>query len=145
MNAKSVSLAVWSSGFIACASLTGSDAHRVTLSTDLSDYAGARYGRVTLTNEGPHAVYGDLCNTLTVERLDGTTWLNAGDFGKERVILLPNSIPRLEPGASWDWAFEIVAPPFTALGGTFRLRVPVSDLKTGEAWDVLSPAFTVAP
>jgi hypothetical protein len=127
----------------ACTSPTANEPQVVELRTDRSSYGVGDTTRLTLTNQGPHAVYGALWPCLLeVEQWHGDNWQSAGNFPE---VCTLGFVPRLEPGASTERGFKIVIPPFALSGGEYRFHMSLFDLVTEEPFDVFSPRFSVVP
>jgi hypothetical protein len=115
VRVQSLGIAVLYAALAACVSPTANEPQVVELRTDRSSYVVGDTARLTLTNQGPHAVYATLsvCN-LNVERSVGDSWESAGGFNVACVQVFGR---RLEPGASTEQEIKIVIPPFALFGG----------------------------
>jgi hypothetical protein len=145
MRAKSVSVTLLFLSIAACASTTGNGEQMVELRTNRSSYHLGQNGKVTLTNQGPGAVYGELGCRLTVQYDSNGTWGDAGNLPNSACTLEGRSIPVLAAGASMEQEFAIVGSEFGPLGGKFRFYITVVDAASGDPFGVASPPFTVAP
>ncbi len=144
MRVQSLGIAVLYAALAACVSPTANEPQVVELRTDRSSYGLGDTGRLTLTNQGPHAVYASLsaCN-MNVERWLGNTWESAGWFAE---VCIMESNPIVQVGDSGARGFKVVAPPFSPLGGgEYRFHVSVFEVASLQRFEFFSPPFSVVP
>ena len=136
VGAAIIGVALWS-----CATPTETELPSVELRTDRTAYIVGDWGVLTLTNGGTDSILSDLPYDLVIQRRLGTSWESV-DTGPAWRTMELGEMPRLAPGASDAWQFQVVAPAFAA-AGEYRFQLSGVDLGSRQSFVVSSDPFTV--